>query len=225
LRKATTARDKLIWHDLPNKYDTPVKAVNQVFARFSEIFPKIQKLRHTEGGSVDPLKGQFYLSGIVQTSSALSLNIASLASLAQCDGDTASLTASLAKKSEAASEARTLASKESEASEAISSPFVEVCKLVAQLTDAEWQKLMELRTPSQSLARKITPQDAQKMRDIAQLWWDEYYPEQMQSLIVQMYSWQAPGNKYDVAIIAEWLEGEDSLIRDRITELIHLRKA
>jgi putative DNA primase/helicase len=225
IEEGNNGKNKLIWHELPNKYDTPVKAVNQVFARFSEIFPKIQKLRHTEGGSVDPLKGQFYLSGIVQTSSALSLNIASLASLAQCDGDTASLTASLAKKSEAASEARTLASKESEASEAISSPFVEVCKLVAQLTDAEWQKLMELRTPSQSLARKITPQDAQKMRDIAQLWWDEYYPEQMQSLIVQMYSWQAPGNKYDVAIIAEWLEGEDSLIRDRITELIHLRKA
>ncbi|MGB7891058.1 MAG: CHC2 zinc finger domain-containing protein, partial [Microcoleus sp.] len=32
-------KDKLIWHDLPNKYDTPVKAINQVFARFSEIFP------------------------------------------------------------------------------------------------------------------------------------------------------------------------------------------
>jgi hypothetical protein len=26
-----------------------------------------------------------------------------------------------------------------------------------------------------------------------------------------------------VAVIAEWLEGEDDLIRDRITELIHRR--
>lgn len=124
-------KDKLVWHDLPNKYDTPVKAINQVFARFSEIFPKIQKVRHTEGGSLDPLKGQFYLSGIVQTS-ALLLNIASLASLAHYEGDTASLNASLAKPSEALSEARTLAGKRSEASEAILSPFAEICNLLSK---------------------------------------------------------------------------------------------
>jgi predicted P-loop ATPase len=71
---------------------------------------------------------------------------------------------------------------------------------------------------------KITDEDAQAMRDIALVWWDEYYPEQMQSLLTQMYGWQAPGAKYDVAILAEWLEGEDDLIRDRITELMHLRR-
>jgi hypothetical protein len=69
----------------------------------------------------------------------------------------------------------------------------------------------------------INPDDAEKLRDIALIWWDEYYPEQMQSLNAQMYGWQAPGTKYDVATLAEWLEGEDSLIRDRITELVHLR--
>jgi len=61
------------------------------------------------------------------------------------------------------------------------------------------------------------------MRDIALVWWPEYYPEQMQALLTQMYAWQAPGTKYNVAIIAEWLQGEDDLIRDRITELIHRR--
>jgi hypothetical protein len=70
----------------------------------------------------------------------------------------------------------------------------------------------------------INSEDAEKLRDIALIWWEEYYPEQMQSLIAQMYSWQAPGTKYDVATLAEWLEGEDSLIRDRITELVHLRE-
>jgi hypothetical protein len=70
----------------------------------------------------------------------------------------------------------------------------------------------------------INPEDVEKLRDIALIWWEEYYPEQMQSLIAQMYSWQAPGTKYDVATLAEWLEGEDSLIRDRITELVHLRE-
>ena len=70
---------------------------------------------------------------------------------------------------------------------------------------------------------KITDEDAQKLRDIALVWWPEYYPEQMQSLVAQMFSWQAPGTKYDVATLAEWLEGEDDLIRDRITELMHRR--
>jgi putative DNA primase/helicase len=69
----------------------------------------------------------------------------------------------------------------------------------------------------------INPEDAEKFRDIALIWWEEYYPEQMQSLNAQMYAWQAPGAKYDVATLAEWLEGEDSLIRDRINELVHLR--
>jgi predicted P-loop ATPase len=71
---------------------------------------------------------------------------------------------------------------------------------------------------------KVTDEDAQVMRDIALVWWDEYYPEQMQSLLTQMYGWQAPGAKYDMAILAEWLGGEDDLIRDRITELMHLRR-
>jgi len=69
----------------------------------------------------------------------------------------------------------------------------------------------------------INPEDAEEFRDIALIWWEEYYPEQMQSLITQMYGWQAPGTKYDVATLAEWLDGEDGLIRDRITELVHLR--
>jgi len=74
-----------------------------------------------------------------------------------------------------------------------------------------------------SCTTEISPEDAQKLRDIALLWWPEYYPEQIKGLITQMYGWQAPGNKYDVATLAEWLKGEDDLIRDRITELIHRR--
>jgi predicted P-loop ATPase len=70
---------------------------------------------------------------------------------------------------------------------------------------------------------KVTDEDAQNLRDIALLWWPEYYPEQIQGLITQMYGWQAPGTKYDVAVIAAWLATQDELIRDRITELIHRR--
>jgi predicted P-loop ATPase len=71
---------------------------------------------------------------------------------------------------------------------------------------------------------KVTDEDAQAMRNIAVDFWHEYYPEQIQGLITQMYGWQAPGTKYDATILAEWLQGEDDLIRDRLTELIRLRR-
>jgi hypothetical protein len=75
-----------------------------------------------------------------------------------------------------------------------------------------------------SCTTEVIPEDAQIMRDIALIWWPEYYPEQIQVLLTQMYGWQAPGNKYDVAVLAEWLEGEDDLICDRITELMRRRR-
>jgi len=71
----------------------------------------------------------------------------------------------------------------------------------------------------------ITPEDAEKLRDIALVWWSEYYPDQLQNLLTQMYGWNAPGSKYDMAVIANWLEGQDELIRDRITELVNQKKA
>jgi hypothetical protein len=40
-----------------------------------------------------------------------------------------------------------------------------------------------------------------------------------------MYGWNAPGTKYDVAVIANWLEGQEELIRERITELVNQKKA
>ena len=76
-----------------------------------------------------------------------------------------------------------------------------------------------------SCTTEITPEDAQKLQDIALIWWPQYYPEQLQSLVSQMYGWNAPGTKYDVAVIANWLEGQDELIRERIAELVHQKKA
>jgi len=76
-----------------------------------------------------------------------------------------------------------------------------------------------------SCTTEISPEDAQKLHDIALIWWSEYYPDQLQSLLNQMYGWNAPGTKYDVAVIAEWLESQDELIRERITELVHQKKA
>jgi hypothetical protein len=39
----------------------------------------------------------------------------------------------------------------------------------------------------------INPEDAEKLRDIALIWWEEYYPEQMQSLNAQMYGGKRQG--------------------------------
>ncbi|MEG4302368.1 virulence-associated E family protein [Microcoleus sp. D3_18a_C4] len=69
----------------------------------------------------------------------------------------------------------------------------------------------------------IAPIDAQKIRDIALIWWDEFYSEQTQTLIIQMFGWQSPGTKYDVATINQWLETEDELVRDRIRQLFNLK--
>jgi 5S rRNA maturation endonuclease (ribonuclease M5) len=76
-----------------------------------------------------------------------------------------------------------------------------------------------------SCVTEVSPEDAEKLRDIALIWWPEYYPEQLQNLLTQMYAWNAPGTKYDVAVIANWLEGQDEVIRERITELVNQKKA
>jgi hypothetical protein len=77
----------------------------------------------------------------------------------------------------------------------------------------------------------IAPVDAVKIRDIALIFWDEYYPEPFdsaqgshtQGLITQMFGTQSPGTKYSQEIIYQWLEKEDELVRERITQLFALK--
>jgi putative DNA primase/helicase len=129
------SKDKLIWHDLPDKYDAPVKAINQVFARFAEIFPKLQKLRSMERAEIER-KGQWYLSGIgFAKHLAQSANIASPASPVDLAGVTASPLASPKNTGEASGEARTLSQSAGEAGEAVSSPFTEICLQFTLSTD------------------------------------------------------------------------------------------
>jgi putative DNA primase/helicase len=143
-------KEKLIWHDLSNKYDSPVKAINQVLARFSEIFPKIQKRRHTEGNSLDPRKNQWYLSGIAFANPGASEEIALLALLPCTEGDTALSNALLEQESEAASratsEATTHAQSQSRASRAIFPTRLDFVKYFSQLPNLEREELAELLT-------------------------------------------------------------------------------
>jgi putative DNA primase/helicase len=69
----------------------------------------------------------------------------------------------------------------------------------------------------------IAPADAEKLREIATVWWPEYYPQQLQTLITQMFGWGAPGTRYGVATITAWLASEDAVVRERIGELIRRR--
>jgi len=223
IEEGSNGKNKLIWHDLPNKYDTPVKAVNQVFARFSEIFPKLQKHKYNEREEMDR-KGDWYLSGICFVQDLTqTANIAPPPSPLGTEGLTAPPTAPPKNTGGASGGAVTLTQRAGGAGGAISTPFAEICNLLSQLTNSERQKLADILNQPQQLFKKVTPEDAQKMRDIARVWWLEYYPERIQALVTQMYGWQGPGTKYDVGILVEWLQGEDDLIRDRITELMHRR--
>jgi putative DNA primase/helicase len=84
----------------------------------------------------------------------------------------------------------------------------------------------QITTPE---SETITPEDAEKMRDIATAWWDEYYPddptklEQWQSLISQMFAWKAPGTKYSRDALKLWLESEDAVVRERLDELWRMK--
>ncbi|MEG4444068.1 BRO family protein [Microcoleus sp. AT9_B5] len=60
-------KEKLTWRDLPNKRDNPVKAINQLSRRLRELFPKLQRRRHTghDTGHDGKLRlGCSYLIGI-----------------------------------------------------------------------------------------------------------------------------------------------------------------
>ena len=82
---------------------------------------------------------------------------------------------------------------------------------------------MEPTSNSVPTPNQISSLDAEKLQNIALIWWPEYYPDQLQSLVAQMYGWDGPGTKYDVDVIAMWLESQDEVIRNRINHLISLK--
>jgi putative DNA primase/helicase len=59
----SNGKEKLIWHDLSNKYDSPVKSINQLSSRFSEIFPKVQVCKYYEREEIER-RNQRYLLGV-----------------------------------------------------------------------------------------------------------------------------------------------------------------
>jgi putative DNA primase/helicase len=58
-------KEKQEWHDQPRRGDKNVKALNQIYQRFHEIFPKVRRERETHD---QDRVGQSYLSGLVDFS-------------------------------------------------------------------------------------------------------------------------------------------------------------
>jgi len=115
-------------------------------------------------------------------------------------------------------------------SEVCSSGVVDRQVIWAMLTKSEQTALTALLNPlpmseSGIVVDLVDPIDAEKIRDIALIWWDEYFPKHIGSLITQMFGWKSVGTKYSQEIISQWLETEDELVRDRIHQLFTLKNA
>jgi len=111
-------------------------------------------------------------------------------------------------------------------------------KVWAALTDSERSTFSELTVKPIALSDNsqepeppqpapepeiIAPADAENLREIASIWWDEFYSGQLQNLISQMFGWKAPGTKYSRDALKLWLEGEDGVVRERLDELWRMK--
>jgi len=139
-------KDKLIWHDLSNKYDAPVKAINQVASRFGEIFPKLEVCRYCGREEIER-KSQRYLLGIgFVNSSARTAKTAEPSEPVDTARDTAEPTAEPKNTGSAVGSAPTLTQSAGSDGSAISSPLTELCALLSKLTADERQRMADFLT-------------------------------------------------------------------------------
>jgi putative DNA primase/helicase len=139
-------KEKLIWHELSNKYDAPVKSINQLSSRFSEIFPKVQVCRYVEREEMER-RGQRYLLGVGFVQSSVK-TAKTLDPLDPVDTARVSLDPSLDPKNTGSDVGsnETLTQSGGSNGSNVSSPFAELCNLLSQLTDDERQKMADLLT-------------------------------------------------------------------------------
>ena len=143
-------KEKLVWNELSNKYDAPVKAVNQLYARLCEIFPKLTKHRCEDRDNPER-RGQKFLSGIGFVQSFTRTDKTGLAELAVDTARLTGLAGELAGElprntANPVANPQTLTQSAANPANPISSPFAELCTLLSQLTDDERQKMADLLT-------------------------------------------------------------------------------
>jgi phage/plasmid-associated DNA primase len=139
-------KEKRVWNELPGR-DTPVKAINQLFARLSELVPNLEKHRHTERGfESERTMGDFYYLGLMKHTSEKSDKSAPASPAV----DTASILppAVLQQNVSAGAllEQTTLIQSGAGAAGALSSPFSELCNLFSQLSEDERQRMVDSLT-------------------------------------------------------------------------------
>jgi putative DNA primase/helicase len=139
-------KEKLIWHELSNKYDAPVKAINQLSARLSEIFPKIQMRQYWERDEMER-RSQRYLLGIRFVQSSAEIAKTALPSLPVDTARDTALPPSLPENiGNAVGNAETLIQSAGNDGNAIFSPLTELCVLLSKLTADERQKMADFLT-------------------------------------------------------------------------------
>jgi putative DNA primase/helicase len=111
-------KQKSEWHEQTRRSDRNIKAANQVYQRFIELFPKAKRLR--DSSSIDR-KGQFYLDGI----SFISVSEASEA------------------VGEAVGEATARSQSQSEASEAIKGILISISQITNKLKPLEIREALQ----------------------------------------------------------------------------------
>jgi putative DNA primase/helicase len=143
-------KEKLVWNELSNKYDGPVKAVNQLYSRLCEIFPKVQIHRYNGREEIER-RGQKYLLGIGFVQNSATTQKTGLPGLpvdtARDTGLPSELPSELPKNTgNPVGNPQTLTQSAGNPGNPISSPFAELCNLLSQLTDDERQKMADLLT-------------------------------------------------------------------------------
>ncbi|MEG4520891.1 MULTISPECIES: DUF5906 domain-containing protein [unclassified Microcoleus] len=147
-------KPKFIWNELSNKYDAPVKAVNQLYSRLCEIFPKVTKHRCEDRDNPER-RGQKYLLGIGFIHNHTRSHKTGLAELAVDTASVTGLASELAKNSaNPVANSQTLTESAANPANPVSSPFTQICNLLSQLTDSERQKLTEMLTQPKTVKAK-----------------------------------------------------------------------
>jgi len=139
-------KEKLVWNDLPNQWDKPVKAINQLYARLCEIFPKLEKHRHTEHQLEGRTKGDFYYLGITKQKSQTSHKTAPPSPPLDAARICAPLVLHQKNVGGAIGGAKSLTQSDSGDGGAPNPTVLELCNVIAKLSQKNQQDLVQLLT-------------------------------------------------------------------------------
>jgi putative DNA primase/helicase len=139
-------KERRVWNELPGR-DTPVKAINQLFARFSELVPNLEKHRHTERGfESERTMGDFYYLGLIKHQSEKSDKSAPASPAV----DTASILPPAVLQQDISAgallEQTILTQSAAGDAGALNPTILEFCNAIAKLSLSDKQKLVEILT-------------------------------------------------------------------------------